>query len=136
MELIRKTGNGASVMADRVSGHGLKYQVHVGFGEDERRAPQIVTIDFDARTHWREPARQDCAEGIVDYAKVDKGIQALVVSRQWQLIESIAESVARFICRDFPVDQVRVTVSKNPADMPHCDAVSVSCSRTPADYLD
>jgi dihydroneopterin aldolase len=123
-------------MADRVSGHGFCYQAHVGFGEAERSAPQAVRVDFEARTDWRASAEADRARNIVDYAAVDSAVAAVIGSREWRLIETIAEAIARLICMDFPVDQVRVTVTKQPADMPHCDGVSVSCSRTPADFVD
>jgi dihydroneopterin aldolase len=127
--------NGVVAMADRVSGHGLTYQAHVGFGEGERAVLQNVKVDFEARTDWRASARADRARNIVDYAEVDKGIAALISSRHWRLIETMAEAIAQLICQNFPVDQVRVTVTKQPADMPHCAGVSVSCSRTPADFL-
>jgi len=122
-------------MSDRVSGHGLKYKAHVGFGDEERRTAQVVSVDFEARTDWKDSARQDRAKRIVDYAEVDREISALLAGREWRLIEAIAEEIARLICVGFPVDQVSVTVIKHPSDMPHCDGVSVSCSRTPADYL-
>ena len=122
-------------MADRVCGHGFSYQAHVGFGVKERSVRQTVRIDFDARTDWRASAKADRARNIVDYAEVDKGIAALIAAREWRLIEAIAEAVARMICLEFPVDQVWVTVTKQPADMPHCEGVSVSCGRTPADFV-
>jgi len=122
-------------MADRVSGHGLKYEAHVGFGDEERRTAQVVAVDFEVRTDWKDSAREDRAKRIVDYAQVDRAIATLLAGREWRLIEAIAEEIARLICVGFPVDQVSVTVTKQPADMPHCDGVSVTCSRTPADYV-
>ena len=122
-------------MADRVSGHGLRYQCRVGFSAEERSELQTISVDFDARTDWRASGQADRPIEIVDYAKVDRAVSELLVSREWRLIEAIAESVARIICVDFPVDQVRVTVTKYPSDMAHCSGVSVSCSRTPADFI-
>ena len=122
-------------MADRVSGHGLKYEARVGFSEEERSEPQIIGVDFEVRTSWRSSAIEDRAQQIVDYAEVDRRIREVVGSREWRLIEAIAEAVAQVICVEFPVDQTRVTVTKMPMDMPHCDGVSVSCSRTPADFV-
>ena len=122
-------------MADRVNGHGFRYECRVGFGEDERSTPQTIRVDFEARTDWRRSAMDDYAHEIVDYAEVDRQLKEVLLSRSWRLIESIAEAAAKQICIAFPVDQVRVTVTKRPVDMPHCDGVSVSCSRTPADYL-
>lgn len=122
-------------VADRVCGQGFTYQVQVGFGAEERSSAQAIRVDFEARTDWRQSALNDRAQDIVDYAAVDKAISSLVSGREWRLIEAIAEAVARLICTEFPVDQVSVTVTKWPVDMPHCDAVSVRCSRTPADYV-
>lgn len=122
-------------MPDWVSGHGFTYSTHVGFDETERSQPQTIRIHFDARTDWRLAGATDRAQSIVDYAVVDAAIKGLLGERQWRLIEAIAEAVARMICTDFPVDQVSVKVVKTPRDMPHCDGVSVRCSRTPADYV-
>lgn len=122
-------------MSDRVSGHGFRYACKVGFSTEERATEQTIRVDFDARTDWRASAIDDRAHDIVDYAEVDKVLAALLTGREWRLIEAMAEAVAEQICMGFPVEQVRVTVTKQPADMAHCDGVSVSCSRTPADYL-
>ncbi len=122
-------------MADRVSGHGFRYQCKMGFSEEERSVPQPIVVDFDARTDWRRSAKEDRAHHLVDYAEVDRALSLLLMGRSWRLIETIAEASAKEICTKFPVDQVRVTVTKRPIDMPHCEGVSVSCSRTPADYL-
>jgi len=122
-------------VADHVCGHGFKYECRVGFGVDERSQPQTIVVDFDARTDWRASGLADRAHSIVDYAEVDGAISALVCGREWRLIEAMAEAIARLICTGFPVDQVQVKVTKRPLDMPHCDGVSVVCSRTPADYV-
>ena len=122
-------------MPDWVSGHGMTYQARVGFGAEERSEPQPIRVDFDARTDWRASGRKDRAQSIVDYAVVDQAIRTAVDGREWRLIEAIAESVAEVICTGFPVDQVDVKVTKRPTDMPHCDGVSVRCSRTPADFV-
>ena len=122
-------------MADHVCGHGFKYDCRVGFSAGERSKPQTIVVDFDARTDWRASGLADRAHSIVDYAEVDRAISLLVSDREWRLIEAMAEAIARLICTDFPVDQVQVTVTKRPVDMAHCDGVSVSCSRTPADYV-
>ena len=122
-------------MADRVSGHGFRYQCHVGFSAEERATPQTIRVDFEARTDWRQSGIDDRAHDIVDYAEVDRALHDLLTGREWRLIEAMAEAVAKQICTAFPVDQVQVTITKQPADMAHCDAVSVSCSRTPADYF-
>ena len=122
-------------MADRVCGHGFKYDVHVGYGEDERASAQKIKVDFEVRTDWRLSARAERASPVVDYAVVDKRLNEMITGQSWRLIESIAERTAEVICTEFAVEQVTVRVTKQPADMAHCDGVSVQCSRTPADYV-
>ena len=122
-------------MADRVAGHGMAYDVCVGFGDVERSTPQEILVDFDARTRWRQVAVAENSSPTVDYAAVYQRLQTLLTSRSWRLIESIAESVAEVICTEFAVEQVTVRVTKRPFDMPRCLSVSVECSRTPADFI-
>ena len=122
-------------MADHVSGHGFSYDVHVGFGEEERSRAQPIKVEFDARTNWRASASAERSSPVVDYAQVDKRLREVVTGQSWRLIESIAERTAEVICSEFSVEQVTVRVTKKPADMAHCEGVSVQCSRTPADYV-
>ena len=92
-------------MADRVSGHGFRYDCKVGFDEDERAILQPIQVDFEVRTDWRSSAQADRASNIVNYAEVDRQLSALLTGRSWRLIEAIAEAAAREICLGFPVDQ-------------------------------
>ncbi len=122
-------------MADRVCGHGLSYDLHVGFGEAERSKPQPIKVDFEARTDWRASAIADRSNPVVDYAVIDRRLKEVLQAQSWRLIESVAERISEVICTEFRVEQVTVRVTKRPADMPHCDGVSVQCSRTPADFV-
>ena len=94
-------------MADRVSGHGFKYDVHVGYGDAERAETQCIKIDFDARTDWRASATTERANPVVDYAEVDARLKAVITAQHWRLIEAIAERTAEVICTEFTVEQYR-----------------------------
>lgn len=123
---------------DRVHGVGFAYECHLGFHAEERGVQQRVLVDFEAWTDFRRPARLDEPTDalLVDYAKVDAAIRALVAEREWRLAEAMAEDVARLLCERFPVERVRVKVTKLPFDMPTASAVAVECWRSPADYTD
>ncbi|HJN76822.1 MAG TPA: dihydroneopterin aldolase [Myxococcota bacterium] len=121
-------------MNDRVQGIAFGYDCKVGFHEYERHIRQRVLIDFDAETDWRESARADRARDLVDYYEVNKAITALIESRDWRLVEAIAEAVAELICSKFPVSAVRVRVRKIPFDMPNCEGVAVECYRRREDF--
>ncbi|MDP6933616.1 MAG: dihydroneopterin aldolase, partial [Myxococcota bacterium] len=114
-------------MRDRVHGIGMAFHCRIGFHEYERHILQKVVVDFEAETDWRESAREDRAQGIVDYYKVNRAIGALIEERSFRLVEALAEEVARLLCRDYPVQRVRVRVTKEPFDMPNAQGVAVEC---------
>jgi dihydroneopterin aldolase len=120
--------------ADTVSGHGFEYSCRIGFHEFERHIEQQLRIDFEAETDWREQARADRADGLVDYYEVNRAISALIAGREWRLVEAVAESVAELLCTQFPVTRAHVRVTKNPFDMPNCGSVSVACTRERSDF--
>lgn len=121
-------------MRDRVHGIGFSYDCKIGFHEYERHIRQRVVIDFEAETDWREAARLDRARDLVDYYEANLAIQALVLTKEYRLIEALAEDVAGVILTRFPVDRVRVKVTKSPFDMPNVGNVAVECWRDREDF--
>ena len=121
-------------MKDRVHGKGFSYDCRIGFHEYERHIRQRVVLDWEAETDWRGAALADRAKTIIDYYEINKALEALVASKEWHLVEAMAEDVAQVICTRFPVDRVRVKVTKAPFDMPNTKSVAVECWRTPEDF--
>jgi dihydroneopterin aldolase len=121
---------------DHVIGSGLSFDCRIGFRPYERSIKQRVLIDFDVETNWRRNGSLDDPTGIVDYYKVNRRIEDLLRNAEYQLIEAVAEDVARLICSEFPVISVRIRVTKTPFDMPNVAAVAVECTRRPEDFTD
>jgi len=119
---------------DRVHGTGFSYDCRIGFHAYERHIRQRVSVDFEAETDWRDSALRDRARDLVDYYQINQAIQELVDSRDWRLIEAMAEDIARLVCTRFPVSRVRVRVTKLPFDMPNVGGVAVECWRRPEDF--
>ena len=114
---------------DRVMGFGFQLRCRIGIHPLEDGVFQTLTIDFEAETDWRVAAAGDQPDGLVDYARVYRALVAELGPRRYHLIERVAEDAAALILRDFPVDRVRVRVTKRPLDMPGVDAVAVECWR-------
>lgn len=121
-------------MQDIVYGNRFGYDCQIGFHEHELTIKQRLEIDFEAHTDWRRAARQDSPEGIVDYSIAYEDIGALIEGRSWKLIEAVAESVAELLCDRFPVEKVRVRVTKRPITMHQIESVAVECWRSPSDF--
>lgn len=120
-------------MRDRVHGTGFSYDCRIGFHEYERHIRQRVVIDWEAETDWREAARADRPRDLVDYYEANLAIGRLVEGKEYRLIEAMAEEVARLLLGTFPIDRVRVKVTKAPFDMPNVGSVAVECWRDRAD---
>jgi dihydroneopterin aldolase len=120
-------------MSDRVVGTGFSYSCRVGFHAYEQEIRQEILVDFEVETDWRAAARRDLPDGIVDYFEVDRALRAQLEGRDYQIIEAIAEDVARILCTGFAVRAARVKVTKHPLGM-KVQAVAVECLRHPADY--
>ncbi len=121
-------------MADTVLGKSFSYACKVGYRDYERQMKQRVLVDFEVETNWRRNGREDDPSGIVDYYEINRRLATLLGEREYKLIETVAEDVARLICTEYPVERVRVRVTKTPFDMPNVEAVGVACTRIPADF--
>jgi len=118
---------------DRVMGTGFTLRCRVGFLPIEAEVLQTLSLDFEAETDWRAAAAADAPDGLVDYAEVYRALRAHICPRRYKLIERVAEEAAAVILGGFPVDRVRVRVTKRPLDMPEVGAVAVECWRTRAE---
>ena len=121
-------------MRDRVHGNGFSYDVRIGFHEYERHIHQRIVIDGEAETTWRDAAEADRPRDIVDYYVANLKIAAKIQAKEYRLIETVAEEVAELLVREFPVDRVRVKVTKAPFDMPNVGSVAVECWRSRQDF--
>jgi len=119
---------------DMICGHDLTYQVRVGFHDFERNIQQRVKINFEAETDWHKAVEKDEPIDIVDYYHINEALEKMISKKSWNLIESLAEDVAKLICTKFNADAVRVQVNKKPLDMPNVYEVSASCYRRKEDY--
>lgn len=121
-------------MRDRVHGTGFSYDVRIGFHEYERHIRQRIVIDWEAETTWREAAKADRPRDIVDYYEANLKIGKMIEAKEYRLIEAVAEEVAHLLVSEFPVDRVRVKVTKAPFDMPNVGSVAVECWRSREDF--
>lgn len=121
-------------MFDRVHGTGFSYDVRIGFHEYERHIRQRIVIDWEAETAWREAAQADRAKDIVDYYEANLRIGTHIQGKEYRLIEAVAEEVAHLLIDNFPIERVRVKVTKAPFDMPNVGNVAVECWRSKADF--
>jgi dihydroneopterin aldolase len=90
----------------------LKVDTVVGIYDWERRIRQYVVLDLDMGMDLQPSAKSGRIEDTLDYKSVARRIAQHVGSKQFQLVESLAEEVADIVMREFKIAWVKITVHK------------------------
>ncbi len=122
-------------MNDRITIQGLRLLALVGVHPIEREVPQPLLIDLHVETDVRRAAQTDALSDTVDYGELAQNVRALVAAQHHNLIETVADRIARHVLFAYPtqVRSVVVLVRKfrAVADTQH---VAVKIERLRGDY--
>jgi len=113
----------------RVFVMGLELMASVGIFEVEKRYEQRILVSLDLDVIDDYDGRSDRLDGVVDYGRFVTAIRALVESRHFHLIETLAERIAEACLADDRVIVARITVEK-PDIVPGCRTVGIAIERT------
>ena len=97
---------------DAVFIRGLKAKAVIGVFDWEKQIRQNLVLDLDLRADVARTAASDALEDAVDYKAISQRVVEFVEDSQFQLVESMAEAVARIVREEFAVSWVRVRISK------------------------
>ena len=117
---------------DKIFLRDLTIETIIGIYEWERGATQTVSIDLEMAVDVRRAARTDAIDDTLNYKAVAKRLIRLVGESRFQLVESLAEAIARVVT-EYPVPSVRVSVAK-PGAIEGSREVGVIIERTQDDY--
>jgi dihydroneopterin aldolase len=91
---------------------GLRAQAVIGVYEWERHVRQTLVVDLEMASDTARAAASDAIADALDYAAISQRVLALVEASHYQLIESLAEDVARVVMREFGVSWLKVRIAK------------------------
>lgn len=97
---------------DKILIEGLVCQARIGVPPEERRKRQKILIDVEIGLDLKSAGRTDSFRRTVDYAAVSELVRHLAESKEFQLVEALAESAADEILHRFMPQEVRVRVRK------------------------
>jgi dihydroneopterin aldolase len=100
---------------DRIFLRDLRIETIIGIYDWERETPQTVSIDLELATDVARAAASDDIADALDYKAIAKRLIAFVGASRFQLVETLAESIATLLREEFGVPWVRVTVNKGGA---------------------
>jgi dihydroneopterin aldolase len=103
----------------------------IGVTPEERTIKQRLSIDVEILVDAARAARTDSLKDAIDYSQVAVLVLQICQSRDFHLIETVAELLAGRILADFPTPQVRVLVRKiSPVVEPRVNYVSIEIVRS------
>jgi FolB domain-containing protein len=116
--------------ADRIHIEQLEIWTRIGVSEAERKKSQRLALNL---TLWLFPPIDDLNDDIrktADYSSVCQETKEFLENREHRLIETIADHLAVFLLKRFPVHKVEVEVRKFV--LPNAAYASVMVTRTAA----
>ena len=93
----------------------LEIETFIGIYDWEQDQKQKVYIDLDMASDVAAAAATERIEDALDYKAVSKRLKSYVSENRFQLVETLAERIARIIREEFDVPWVRVKVNKKGA---------------------
>ena len=93
----------------------LRIDTVIGIFDWERRTKQTVIFDIEMAADISKAARSDNVEDTVNYKAVAKRLIGYVSEAEFELIESLAESVAGILLDEFKVPWCRLRLNKRGA---------------------
>ncbi|MDD2234347.1 MAG: dihydroneopterin aldolase [Desulfitobacteriaceae bacterium] len=97
---------------------GLEFYAYHGLLAEERALGQKFQVDLDIFLSLQTAGYSDKVEDTVNYAEVYSIIQKYMLGEPVNLLENLAEQIARRVLADFSCYAVRVEIHKPQAPVP------------------
>ncbi|MFT5519655.1 MAG: dihydroneopterin aldolase [Enterobacterales bacterium] len=101
-----------SISRDIVYIRELQVETIIGIFDWERKIKQTVSIDIEMETDIAKAAKSDHIDDALNYKAVGKRIIQFVEESEYQLIETMVETIAQIVLKEFNVNWLRLRVSK------------------------
>lgn len=99
-------------MSDKIFLRDLRVEAIIGIYDWERTAKQTIAIDLTMPGDIRHAARHDSIDATLNYKKVAKRIISFVEGSSFQLVETLAQSIADICLDEFGLAWIDVRINK------------------------
>ena len=97
---------------DRIILEGMRFYAYHGGSQEERSLGQPFQVDMEAQLDLSVAGRSDDRDDTVSYTHLYRVVKEVMEEEPKNLLETLAEEIARRTLESFPVDAVRVQVKK------------------------
>ena len=119
------------VQLDKIHIRDLQFRCIIGLNPEEREKKQDVFVNITLEADLNVAGQSDCIEDTVDYKAIKQQVFAMGEASDFQLIESLADRIARICLTDRRVERVTVLVQK-PGALRFARTVGVEITRNRA----
>lgn len=102
-------------MSDFIEIHGIAGFGYHGIFDHERKNGQSFSADVKLELKKKKVFKSDSIDDAVDYSHVIKVVHEIIVGEPVNLIERVAELIAKALLKTFPLKSVEVVVHKSNA---------------------
>lgn len=111
-QLVKPDMHIDSVHVDSVLIEGLSLDASIGVFEWEKQIKQGLVFDVALYGDFSKAAKSDAIQDTVDYSAVCSAIQEILQQQHYNLLEYLAERIARTILDGFTITAVGLTIYK------------------------
>jgi len=104
----------------------LTVPVLIGCAPQERTQKQVIEIDVEVSINIEQAAQSDDLNKTINYKDLVDRIKIWVEQTEFELIETLADFLAKKIQQTYSVQSLRLTITKHPIDMPEVKGVGIS----------
>ena len=97
---------------DKIILTDLRIDAVIGIWDWEKRNSQTISINLEMQTDTKKASQSDSIEDALDYKAVSKRVKQFIQESQFNLIETLAENVAKIILEEFDIQWLKLSVSK------------------------
>lgn len=113
---------------DRIHIEQLEVSTHIGVPDEERRAPQRLTVSISFWPYHEPGDLADKIENAVNYSAMVEETKNFVRDQSVKLIETLADRLAMHLLKHFRIQKVTIELRKFPFE--DAKYVSVTLTRT------
>ena len=97
---------------DRILLQGMQFYSYHGGSREERTLGQPFQVDLEVEKDLSSAGKSDRLDDTVSYAHIFRVVRDVMAGEPMELLEALAEEIASRSLDSFPIDSIRVRITK------------------------
>ena len=97
---------------DRIILEGIQLYGYHGANPEEKALGQAYVVALEVELNLSRACASDCLKDTVSYTQLFRAVQEVIEGESRNLLEGLAQAIARKVLVQFPVDAARVRLKK------------------------